>query len=128
MPLTGFQILVIEDVDDVLDMAVMLLRIEGAEVAGARTGHEGLALFRSRHFDVVVSDLRLPDISGDAMIRTLIGAARRPVKVVVISGESQRGLTRAVEAGAAVAFAKPCDWDSVVRYLESLHRSRPPVG
>ena len=123
MALTGLQILAIDDVDDVLDMHVMLLQIEGAEVAGARNGHEALAMFRSRHFDVVVCDLGLPDISGDVMIRTIIRAARSAINVVVISGGSQHSLARALEAGAAVTFAKPCQWGSVVRYLEGLGRS-----
>jgi CheY-like chemotaxis protein len=35
----------------------MLLRIEGADVTGAASGHEALTAFRSRNFDVVVSDL-----------------------------------------------------------------------
>jgi CheY-like chemotaxis protein len=79
-----------------------------------------LKVFRSRHFDVVVSDLGLPDISGDVLIRTIIAAARRPIKVVVVTGESQPLLTRALDAGAEVIFAKPCQWGSVVTYLQGL--------
>jgi CheY-like chemotaxis protein len=78
-----------------------------------------LTVFRSRHFDVVLSDLGLPDISGDVLIRTIIAAARRPIKVV-ITGESQPALTRALEAGAGAIFAKPCQWGSVVTYLDGL--------
>jgi CheY-like chemotaxis protein len=118
--LRGLQILVIEDASDVLDVLTMLLRIEGANVAGAGSGHEALKIFRSRHFDVIVSELDLPDISGDVLIRTIIAAARRPIKVVVITGESQPVRTRALEAGAEVIFAKPCRWESVVTYLDDL--------
>jgi len=120
MGLKGLQILVIEDAADMLAVLIMLLRNEGADVAGAGSGHEALALFRSRHFDVVVSDLGLPDISGDALIRTIIAAARRPIKVVVITGESQPASARAMEAGADVIFVKPCHWESVVTYLDGL--------
>jgi len=120
MGLRGLQILVIEDAPDVLGVLTMLLRIEGADVAAAGSGEEALTVFRSRHFDVVVSDLGLPDISGDVLIRTIIEAARRPIKIVVITGESQPALTRALEAGAGVIFAKPCQWASVVTYLDGL--------
>jgi two-component system CheB/CheR fusion protein len=116
----GLQILVIEDASDVLDMLTLLLRIEGADVIGTANGHEALAIFRRRHFDVVVSDLGLPDIPGDALIRAIIAAARRPLKVVVITGESPPAVTRARQAGADVIFAKPCQWESVVTYLDEL--------
>lgn len=118
--LRGVQILVIEDAPEVLDVLTMLLRCEGADVTGAGSGHEALNVFRSRHFDVVVSDLGLPDIAGDVLIRTIIAAARRPIQVVVITGESQPVLTRALEAGAGVIFAKPCHWARVVTYLNGL--------
>jgi two-component system CheB/CheR fusion protein len=120
MGLKGLQILVIEDAADVLAVLIMLLRNEGAEVAGAGSGRDALTLFRSRHFDVVVSDLGLPDIAGDVLIRTIIAAARRPIKVVVITGDGQPASTRALAAGAEVIFAKPCHWGSVVTYLDGL--------
>jgi len=120
MRLKGLRILVIEDAADVLGVLVMLLRSEGAEVEGAGSGREALTLFRRRHFDVVVSDLGLPDIAGDALIRTIIAAARRPIKVVVITGEGQPASTRALAAGAEIVFAKPCHWGSVVSYLDGL--------
>jgi CheY-like chemotaxis protein len=66
---------------------------------------------------VVVSDLGLPDLPGDLLIRTIIGAARRPIKVVVITGERGPALTRALEAGADVIFTKPCQWESIIAYL-----------
>ena len=120
MGLRGLQILVIEDAPDVRGVLTTLLRIEGADVVAVGSGQEALTVFRSRHFDVVLSDLGLPDISGDVLIRALIAAARRPIKVVAITGESQPALTRALEAGAGAIFAKPCRWDSLVTYLDGL--------
>lgn len=124
MGLKGVQILVIEDAPDVLDVLTLLLRIEGADVVGTWSGHEALTIFRRRHFDVVVSDLGLPDISGDVLIRTIIAAARRPLKVVVITGETGPAVTLAREAGADVIFAKPCHWERVVAYLDELNLPR----
>jgi CheY-like chemotaxis protein len=120
MSSAGLRILVVEDAPDVLDVLTRLLRLEGADVVGVASGREALTAFRSRHFDVVVSDLGLPDIPGDVLIRALIAAARRPIKVVVITGESEPSLTRALEAGAGVIFTKPCQWGKVVTYLDGL--------
>src|SRR5687767_5905841 len=118
MGLNGMQILVIEDAADVLDVLTLLLRIEGADAVGARSGHEALTVFRRRDFDAVVTDLGLPDLPGDMLIRTIIAAARRPITIVALTGESQLVVTRALEAGARVVFAKPCEWESIVAYLE----------
>ncbi len=121
MGVKDLRILVIDDAPDVLDVFTMLLRVEGAEVKGARTGHEALSIFRRGHFDVVVSDLGLADIPGDVLIRTMIAAAQGPLAVVVITGDSRpAAIARAREAGAAVIFAKPCRWESVVAYLSGL--------
>jgi CheY-like chemotaxis protein len=120
MSSVGLRILVVEDAPDVLDVLTRLLRLEGADVVGVASGREALTVFRSRHFDVVVSDLGLPDIPGDVLIRAIIAAARRPITVVVITGESEPSLTRAREAGAEVIFTKPCQWGNVVTYLDGL--------
>ena len=77
MGLRGLRILVIEDAPDVLGVLTMLLRIEGADVAAAGSGQEALTVFRSRHFDVVVSDLGLPDISGDGHLREALPVGKR---------------------------------------------------
>jgi CheY-like chemotaxis protein len=120
MSVKGSRILVIEDAPDVLEVLTLLLRMEGADVAGAGSGHEALTVFRRRPFDVVLCDLGLPDIAGDVLIRGIIAAARRPIKVVVLTGEGQPASTRALQAGAEVIFPKPCQWGSVLAYLDAL--------
>jgi len=120
MGLKGVHILVIEDAPDVLDVLTTLLRLEGADVVGAANGRDALAVFRGHRFDVVVSDLGLPDIPGDVLIRAIMAAARYPLKVVVITGEREPSPTRALEAGAGVIFVKPCEWKSIVAYLDGL--------
>ena len=123
MGLNGLQILVIEDAADVRDVLTVLLRIEGADTIGAGSGHEALTVF-DRDFDAVVTDLGLPDMPGDMLIRAIIAAARRPITIVGLTGESQPVVKRALDAGASVVFAKPCEWRSVIAYLEGLRAPR----
>jgi CheY-like chemotaxis protein len=120
MGLKGVHILVIEDAPDVLDVLTTLFRLEGAVVVGAANGRDALAVYRGDRFDVAVIDLGLPDIPGEVLIRTMITTARRPLTVVVITGEGEPALSRAVEAGANAIFIKPCEWGHVLTYLNRL--------
>jgi len=101
-------------------MLTALLRLEGAVAVGVANGRDALAALRAHDFDVVMSDLGLPDIPGDVLIRTILDRARRPPHVIVITGDSGPALIRAKAAGASVIFAKPCDWAQIVTYLNDL--------
>lgn len=120
MTFKGRHFLIIEDASDVLEVFTLLMQSEGATVRGAVSGHEALALVQCHDFDVVLTDLGLPDIAGDVLIRSIVAAARHPITVIVITGEREPVLTRALEAGAAVIFAKPCHWARVVAYVDRL--------
>jgi CheY-like chemotaxis protein len=111
----------VEDSPDVRELFVTLLRLDGAEAVGAATGQGALAAFRSQRFEVVLTDLGLPDMPADALIRTMVAEARGAIEVVVITGEGEPAVTRALHAGAGVIFTKPCRWSDVSRYLEGLH-------
>jgi DNA-binding response OmpR family regulator len=118
MALRGPRILVIEDDADVLAAYLVLLRLEGAEVAGARTGQDALRLCRAGRFDVVLSDLGLPDIPGDVLIRAIRATAQDCLWVLAVTGESISSQTRASAAGADVVFTKPVEWGLLLGYLE----------
>jgi len=111
--LLGVRVLVIENVADIRDVLVLLLRSEGADVVATPSGREGADLARNHHFDAVLSDLGLPDLAGDALIRELRAASGLSTRVVVITGYSEPYLTRAREAGADAVFTKPVDWTAV---------------
>lgn len=119
MSLAGLRILVVEDVADIREVFTVLLEAEGADVVAAATGREAAELVRGREFDVVLSDLGLPDIPGDVLIRQLATAGKGRVRVVVITGYNEPYLTRAKQAGADIVFTKPVEW---TRILDYLHR------
>jgi two-component system, OmpR family, response regulator TctD len=122
MGLQGVSILVVEDAPDVLDVFTTLLRLEGADAVGAGNGIDALAASRRRGFDVAVIDLGLPDIPGEVLIRAIVATAtRRPLTVVVVTGEHGASVARARDAGASAIFVKPCDWGQILAYLNGLN-------
>src|SRR5438876_9823451 len=82
--LHGIHVLVIEDSPGTLDMLTALLRLEGAVAVGVANGRDALSALRAHDFDVVMSDLGMPDILGDVLLRTIIYLSRRPPQVIHI--------------------------------------------
>jgi CheY-like chemotaxis protein len=117
MKLFGVRVLLIEDVSDIRDVFVILLRSEGAEVLATGSGREGAEMAKNHHFDVVLSDLGLPDIAGDVLIRQLRAAVGPGKRLVVITGYGEPYVTRARQAGADAVFTKPVEWTRIVEYL-----------
>ena len=111
--LDGLRVLLVEDVDDIRDLLAFLLRSEGAEVRQARAAREALEAAATWRFDVLLTDLGLPDMSGDDLIREILGM-KSHVRVVVVTGFGQPYADLARQAGAAVVFTKPLDW-SILR-------------
>jgi two-component system CheB/CheR fusion protein len=118
MSLAGMRVLVVEDVADIREVFTVLLEAEGAEVVATATGREAAELVRSREFDVVLSDLGLPDIPGDVLIRQILAGSRGRTRVVVVTGYTEPYLTRAKQAGADKVFTKPVEWTRILEYLE----------
>ena len=119
MGLQGSRILVVEDAPDIREVFTLLLRAEGAEVVAAATGREALEQATRGDFDVVLSDLGLPDIPGDVLIRQLLSQSRGRTRVLVVTGYGEPYVSRAKQAGAHVVFTKPVEWS---RILEALQR------
>src|SRR2546421_572827 len=88
------------------------------EGAAAASGREAAELANRRDFDVVLSDLGLPDIPGDVLIRQILAGARRRTRVVVVTGYGEPYLSRARQAGAEVVFTKPVEWARILEWLQ----------
>jgi two-component system CheB/CheR fusion protein len=118
MSLQGRRILLVEDAPDIREVFSVLLRVEGAEVVATGSGREAAELADRDDFDVVLSDLGLPDMPGDVLIRQILAGKRRRARVIVVTGYGEPYLTRARQAGADVVFTKPVEWSQVLKWLD----------
>jgi CheY-like chemotaxis protein len=118
MSLDQMRVLLVEDAPDIREVFTVLLRVEGADVTATGSGREAADLARHHDFDVVLSDLGLPDIAGDALIRQILATARQRVRVIVVTGYGEPYLSRARQAGAEVVFTKPVEWTRILQALE----------
>lgn len=99
-------LLFIED-DDAIRLALsMALEDEGYEVRQAPDGKTGLALFAEREPDLVLLDLRLPDMSGFEVSRALRSTSIVPI-IIVTAQTDTYDLVAGLEAGADDYVTKP---------------------
>ena len=80
------RILVIDDVAVVGDYMAGILRTLGHEVSAAASGREGLVLFEKEAFDLVLTDLHMPDQGGIATIAA-IQSLRPRTPVLIMTGD-----------------------------------------
>ena len=115
--LRGAKILLVEDDRDIRDVFTLLLEAEGAEVTVTGSGHEAARLGAEGNFDVLLTDLGLPDVPGDMVIRHVLATARRRPRVVVVTAYEKPAAARAREAGADVVLHKPVTWPELLERL-----------
>lgn len=100
------RLLFIEDDDDIRLVLRLALEDEGYIVTEARDGKSGLAAFDREEPDLVLLDLRLPDIQGFEVCRTLRAKSIVPIMMVTAQTDTH-DLVVGLEAGADDYVTKP---------------------
>jgi signal transduction histidine kinase len=102
-------ILVVEDEPDVAQMLAEVLGILGHETTIADTGKTALDRLADRRFDLILSDMRMPDMDGRALFEAI--KERYPeltAKVIFVTGDSLSGPTaRFLEEAGRPVIEKP---------------------
>ncbi len=112
------RLLIVEDRDSLRRMLERALGQEGYEVAAAADGRAGIRLLGERSFDFVLTDLKLPDVSGLEVLAASRAAQPR-APVVVLTGYGTVGTAvEAMKLGAYDFLEKPLEIDELSRLIE----------
>lgn len=115
-------VLVVDDVHDVTEMIALFLKHAGYQVATADSASRALQLAEERNFDLIISDIGMPQMNG----YELAGELRRwseyqSIPIIAVTGYSEyddRG--RALQAGFSAHLTKPIDPSRLLDLMNEL--------
>ena len=116
------RILAVDDSASVRMTTTIALSNAGYEVTEAVDGKDGLDKISSGGFDLVVTDLNMPNMNGLEMIESVRKLpAHTGLTIIFLTTESDGGLkARAKEAGATGWMTKPFDPDQLVKIVRKV--------
>jgi CheY-like chemotaxis protein len=121
-PLTRRSALVVDDVADVTEMLAVVLTHAGYSVVTAASAPAALKAARERHFDVVISDIGMPEMNGYQLareMRTMPGYETVPM--VAVTGYSMfDDKERSTNAGFNAHMTKPIDPRALLELIDQL--------
>jgi CheY-like chemotaxis protein len=79
-----FSILVVEDSDPMRDIICFILEEVGYHVESASNGKEGFELFTQKHFDMVFTDLKMPEMNGFELAEK-IKSTNKDIPIVLVT-------------------------------------------
>src|SRR3954469_21803932 len=128
MPALTGNILIVDDERSMREFLAIFLRRAGHRVQAAAGGSEGLTALREREFDVVITDLRMPEVGGLEILAESKKLHPDTQVVVVTAFATTETAIAAMKAGAYDYLTKPFKVDEVGLVVEralerrALHR------
>ena len=107
--LSDLQILVLDDEPDLRTLYELTLLREGYQVEAAATVQEAWGLLNTRRFDLVITDMRLPDGSGIDLLKGVRAQQRSERCIVITAYGSAENAVESLKAGAFDYLTKPVD-------------------
>lgn len=112
-------ILVIEDDEDILNMLIKHLTYLGYAVLSAADGMEGLKVLESGGYDLVITDIVMPFVSGVGVV-TALKEKHPDIPVIAITGYGKEPEAAALEKKADLVLAKPVRIAELKKHIETL--------
>jgi two-component system response regulator PilR (NtrC family) len=105
------RILVVDDERSMREMLAILLKREGYEVLLAENGKSAVAMLEREPVDILISDIKMPDISGVEVLRAAKRIDKDILGIMITAFASTESAVEAMRLGACDYLTKPFDLD-----------------
>ncbi len=115
------KILLVEDEKSIADSVIYNLKVEGYKVTHVDEGPIALDVFNEEHFDLVLLDIMLPEISGIEILKSIRKNSEIPVIMVTARDEEIDKVT-GLELGADDYITKPFSVKELISRIKAVLR------
>ena len=112
------RILVIDDESVICDACRLVLAEKGHSVDHCLTGNAGLLAIEGGKYDLILLDVKLPDVDGMEILKSVRKKGPVPVVIVMTGYSTMSNALQAMKLGAADYLAKPFTDDELVEAVE----------
>lgn len=117
------KILIVEDDVAFCQMLETFLTKKGYEVNASHTGNDALAKLKSNNYDIVLTDVRLPDRDGNEILQ-ILKEEHPGTKVILMTGYAEVNLAvDAIKTGAFDYISKPINPEKMLQVVKSALES-----
>jgi two-component system response regulator (stage 0 sporulation protein F) len=114
------KVLIIEDMQEIREMLAVFLSKKGFTALSAALGEEGVSLTRQHKPDIVLIDIRLPDLNGIEVLKK-IREFDKDIKIVMLSGLTTEDLeAEARQAGASGFLSKALGIEEISKVISDM--------
>jgi two-component system chemotaxis response regulator CheY len=116
------RILTVDDSKTMCDMVSFTLRRAGFDVNEAEDGKKALTVLGASRFDLIITDLNMPNMDGISLIKTLgSNPLHRGVPILILTTESDGGRKAAGKAAGATGWlVKPFSPEKLVKLVHCV--------
>lgn len=113
----NLMVLIVDDEPDILELMEEEFRYCGYKTLTAVCGNDAIAILDTKHIDIVVSDYKMPNGNGMAVLSHVSNMKQKPI-FFFVSGQADVSTEDAIRAGARKFFSKPFDLDELIKEIE----------
>ena len=120
----GSKVLLVDDNVEIINILTDFLTLNGCKIYKASTGKEALEVLSKADLDIVILDVKLPDVNGISLIDS-IKIKNPTIGIIMITGYHDPNLiVEAMKKGASDFLIKPFEFDKLILVLMRVVRER----
>src|SRR4030042_2866120 len=117
-------ILVVDDDKSILRTFMRILQKDGYEIDVAETGKEAIEKADTRHYDLALVDIRLPDMDGTDLLAQIKKQLQNTIKIMITGFPSIESGVKALDEGADDYLVKPVKPEKRMMLIEEKLKNK----